>query len=77
MDKNRKGEIALAILKHRISTETKLADLVRPVSKTDAGRIAKAIGVKADELIEFMQAIKQEILAEIATRLKIERATEG
>ena len=61
MDEKRKGEIAQALLKYRMSRE---GIRLTPDIKRDLGNIAKETGISQDELKEFMKLFVEELLEE-------------
>ena len=61
MDPKRKGEIALAILKHRIGHE---GIQLNPNSRRRLGNIARATGIPLVELKEFAREVTTEMIKE-------------
>ena len=61
MDEKRKGEIALALLKHRTGREG-IRILLHPDIKRDLGDIAKESGIPLDELKKFAKIFIEELL---------------
>ena len=62
MDERRKGEIALALVKHHLSRE---GIRLGPDMKRELGNIAKATGIPLDELKKFEKLLIEELLEEI------------
>ena len=62
MDEKRKGEIALVLLKYRMSRE---GIRLTPDLKRDLGNVAKETGIPQDELKEFMKISIEELLEKI------------
>jgi len=62
MDEKRKGEIALVLLKYRMSRE---GIRLTPDLKRDLGNVAKETGIPQDELKEFMKIFIEELLEKI------------
>jgi len=62
MDEKRKGEIALVLLKYRMSRE---GIRLTPDFKRDLGNVAKETGIPQDELKEFMKIFIEELLEKI------------
>ena len=61
MEKARRGEIALAMLKYKWSRE---GIKIGPNSKRDMGNIAKETGISIDEFKEFLEALMKEFIEE-------------
>lgn len=61
MDEKRKGEIALALLKHQMGREG--IRLTRDF-KRELGNVAKETGIPPDELKEFVKIFIEELLKE-------------
>lgn len=61
MDEKRKGEIALAVLKYRMSRER---IQLGPDIKREMGNVAKVIRIPLDELKEFGRILVEELLEE-------------
>ena len=61
MDKTRKGEIALAMMKYKWSIE---GIKIGPESKRELDSIAKATGISTNELKEFLQSHVTEFIEE-------------
>ena len=60
LSEERRNEIAMLFIKHRIrKSNLPLADLGREV-----GNMAKAMGIKTDEAMEFIEPIYREVLNE-------------
>ena len=61
MDDNRKGEIALAYLKNKLSEE---GVRLTPNFRRQVGNTAKAIGISTEEAMEFAECIVRELVDE-------------
>ena len=61
MDEKRKGEIAMALLKHQLGRE---GIRLSPDLRRELGNVAKATGIPQDELKEFERILIEELLEE-------------
>lgn len=61
MDANRKGQIALLIIKRKLQEE---GVRLKPSFRRELGEKAKAIGISLEEAMEFYEAIVRELMDE-------------
>lgn len=62
MTEERKGQIALLLVKSRFKDE---GIRLKPDMKRDIGNSAKKIGVPADELLQFVEGLTREMVEEV------------
>ncbi len=62
MTEERKGQIALLLVKARFKDE---GIRLKPYMKRDIGNFAKKIGIPADELIQFVEELTREMVEEV------------
>lgn len=62
MDEIRKGQIALAFLKHKLRRD---GARITPNLRREVGNTAKAIGISFDEAMEFTECLVRELVEEV------------